>query len=262
MSLLSDRSIRKLCIAPEMVYDPTYHEVLLASQRQKGWPLTEMAVSALHADLHQQAMRPPSTEELANFKPMISPYLPKLVREVAIAEERAGGTLAKLTSLKIISKGQSSYGYDVTLAPELRLFTNAFSRIINPKKVDVEKCTVPMEVLEDPEYGQYVIMPPNSYALGRTVEYFHMPRNVTVICLGKSTYARVGVAVNVTPIEAGWHGNVVLEFSNNTNSPVMLFVNEGVAQFLFLEGDQECEVSYDDRGGKYQGQTGLTHAKV
>lgn len=248
MSLLSDKSIRALCVAPERVYDQAYFEVLVSSQNGKGWPLTDVAISDLRAELRRQATRDTTPEERAAFKPMIAPYSPKLIRQV--------------DDLKIISQGQSSYGYDVTLASELRLFTNAFSRVINPKKVDVEKCTVVMEIHEDPEFGRYVIMPPNSYALGRTVEYFHMPRNVTVVCLGKSTYARVGVAVNVTPIEAGWHGNVVLEFSNNTNSPVMLFVDEGVAQFLFFKGDQECEVSYDDRGGKYQGQTGITHAKV
>jgi dCTP deaminase len=248
MSLLSDKSIRALCVAPDRTFDQSYFEVLLASQNGKGWPMTDVAISDLRAELRRQAWRDTTPEERAAFKPMIAPYHPKLIREV--------------DGLKIISQGQSSYGYDVTLHSELRLFTNAFSRIINPKRVDVEKCTVAMEIHTDPEFGRYVIMPPNSYALGRTVEYFYMPRNVTVVCLGKSTYARVGVAVNVTPIEAGWHGNVVLEFSNNTNSPVMLFVDEGVAQFLFFKGDQECEVSYDDRGGKYQGQTGITHAKV
>jgi len=254
MSLLSDKSIHKRCVVPNRIFDQAYFDVLVASQNGKGWPMTDVAISDLRAELRRQATREPTAEEQRDFKPMIAPYHPRLLREVPVGPD---GRM-----LKIISKGQSSYGYDVTLSPELRLFTNTFSKIINPKKVDVEKCTVPMELHHDEEFGDYVIMPPNSYALGRTVEYFHMPRNLTVVCLGKSTYARVGVAVNVTPIEAGWHGNVVLEFSNNTNSPVMLFVREGVAQFLFFEGDEDCEVSYDDRGGKYQGQTGITHAKV
>ncbi len=262
MSLLSDKSIRALCEAPERIFDQAYFDVLISSQNGKGWPMTDVAISDLRAELRRQATRETTPEERAAFKPLIHPYEPNLIREIPNVPVIDAGMIRGTISRKIISKGQSSYGYDVTLASELRLFTNAFSRVINPKKVDVEKCTVAMEIHEDSEFGRYVIMPPNSYALGRTVEYFHMPRNVTVVCLGKSTYARVGVAVNVTPIEAGWHGNVVLEFSNNTNSPVMLFIDEGVAQFLFFKGDQECEVSYDDRGGKYQGQTGITHAKV
>lgn len=202
-----------------------------------------------------------------DFEPMIRPYHPKLLREIELPfSETAGGRRTRhairAPTRKIISKGPSSYGYDVTLASELRLFTNVFSTIINPKQVDVEKCTVPMQIHHDAEFGDYVIMPPNSYALGRTVEYFNIPRDITVICLGKSTYARVGLNVNVTPLEAEWRGNVVLEFANNTSSPVMLFIDEGVAQFMFLRGDEPCETSYADRGGKYQGQTGLQHAKV
>jgi dCTP deaminase len=179
---------------------------------------------------------------------MISPFLDSSVR---VSED----------GHKIISKGVSSYGYDVSLTDGIKLFTNTNASIVDPKRFD-EKCLVDADVNFDEDGAKYVVLPPNSYLLGSTIEYFQIPRNVTVVCVGKSTYARAGVIVNVTPIEAGFCGNVVIEVSNSTNLPVKVYINEGIAQFLFFESDEDCETSYADRNGKYQGQTGLTLPKV
>jgi dCTP deaminase len=153
-----------------------------------------------------------------------------------------------------ISWGLSSYGYDVRCANEFLVFTNVNSSIIDPKNFDesnfVRKTT------------DVCIIPPNSFALARTVEYFKIPRNILTICLGKSTYARCGIIVNVTPLEPEWEGHVTLEFSNTTPLPAKIYAGEGVAQFLFLESDTICATSYKDRAGKYQGQTGITLPKV
>jgi dCTP deaminase len=151
---------------------------------------------------------------------------------------------------RIVSYGTSSYGYDVRCASEFKIFTNINSTIVDPKNFD-PKNFVDFE-------GETCIIPPNSFALARTVEYFRIPRNVLTVCLGKSTYARCGVIVNVTPLEPEWEGHVTLEFSNTTPLPARVYANEGVAQFLFFESDEVCETSYKDRGGKYQGQRGVT----
>mgnify|MGYP001570926785 FL=1 len=151
---------------------------------------------------------------------------------------------------KIISYGTSSYGYDVRCADEFKIFTNINSAIVDPKNFTPESF---VDVTSD-----VCIIPPNSFALARSVEYFRIPRSVLVICLGKSTYARCGIIVNVTPLEPEWEGHVTLEFSNTTNLPAKIYANEGVAQMLFLESDEVCEISYKDRGGKYQGQRGVT----
>lgn len=151
---------------------------------------------------------------------------------------------------KIISYGTSSYGYDVRCSSEFKIFTNINSTIVDPKAFD-EKSFVDFE-------GEVCIIPPNSFALARTVEYFRIPRNVLTICLGKSTYARCGIIVNVTPLEPEWEGHVTLEFSNTTPLPAKIYAFEGVAQMLFLESDEQCLTSYKDRGGKYQGQQGVT----
>lgn len=151
---------------------------------------------------------------------------------------------------KIISHGTSSYGYDVRCAAEFKIFTNINSSVVDPKNfTDANFVNVNADVC---------IIPPNSFALARSVEYFRIPRNVLVICLGKSTYARCGIIVNVTPLEPEWEGHITLEFSNTTTLPAKVYANEGVAQILFLESDEECEVSYKDRNGKYQGQKGVT----
>jgi dCTP deaminase len=151
---------------------------------------------------------------------------------------------------KLISYGTSSYGYDVRCADEFKIFTNINSTIVDPKNFDA-RSFIDLK-------SEVCIIPPNSFALARTVELFRIPRNVLTICLGKSTYARCGIIVNVTPLEPEWEGHVTLEFSNTTTLPAKIYANEGVAQMLFLESDEECETSYKDRGGKYQGQLGVT----
>ena len=153
-----------------------------------------------------------------------------------------------------ISYGLSSYGYDARVADEFKIFTNVDSSIVDPKEFD------PKSFVD--RKTDVCIIPPNSFALARTVEYFRIPRDVLVICLGKSTYARCGIIVNVTPLEPEWEGHVTLEFSNTTSLPAKIYSNEGVAQMLFLESDEVCEVSYKDRGGKYQGQKGVTLPKA
>jgi len=151
---------------------------------------------------------------------------------------------------RVISFGVSSYGYDVRCADEFKVFTNINSATVDPKNFDAGSF---VDIKSD-----VCIIPPNSFALARTVEYFRIPRDVLTICLGKSTYARCGIIVNVTPLEPEWEGHVTLEFSNTTTLPAKIYANEGVAQMLFLQSDEECEVSYKDRGGKYQGQRGVT----
>ena len=153
-----------------------------------------------------------------------------------------------------ISYGTSSYGYDVRCAPEFKIFTNINSAIVDPKAFD-ENSFVDV-------HSEVCIIPPNSFALARSMEYFRIPRSVLTICLGKSTYARCGIIVNVTPLEPEWEGHVTLEFSNTTPLPARIYANEGVAQMLFFESDEVCEVSYRDRGGKYQGQVGVTLPKT
>ena len=154
----------------------------------------------------------------------------------------------------VISYGVSSYGYDMRVADEFRIFTNVLNSIVDPKNFD------PNSFVEF--RGDVCIVPPNSFALARSVEYFRIPRDVLVICLGKSTYARCGIIVNVTPLEPGWEGHVTLEFSNTTPLPAKIYANEGACQFLFLQGNEPCEVSYADKAGKYQGQRGVTLPKI
>ncbi|MGD0465109.1 MAG: dCTP deaminase [Gammaproteobacteria bacterium] len=162
----------------------------------------------------------------------------------------------QVNSGKVISYGVSSYGYDVRCANEFKIFTNINTAIVDPKKFDP---TSFVDLKSD-----VCIIPPNSFVLAHTIEYFKIPRNVLTICLGKSTYARCGIIVNVTPLEPEWEGHVTLEFSNTTPLPAKIYANEGVAQVLFLGADPNdgCEVSYADRQGKYQGQTGVTLPKV
>ena len=155
---------------------------------------------------------------------------------------------------KVIFYGTSSYGYDIRCADEFKVFTNINSTIVDPKNFD------PDSFVEVAGKG-YCINPPNSFALARTVEYFRIPRSVLTVCLGKSTYARCGIIVNVTPFEPEWEGYVTLEFSNTTPLPAKIYANEGVAQVLFFESDEVCDVSYSDRAGKYMGQQGVTLPK-
>ncbi len=177
---------------------------------------------------------------MASTAGMIDPFSPQQVREAS--------------GQKIVSYGTSSYGYDVRCADEFKIFTNINSTIVDPKNFD-EKSFVDFK-------GPVCIIPPNSCALASTVEFFRIPRSILTVCLGKSTYARCGVIVNVTPLEPEWEGHVTLEFSNTTPLPAKIYANEGVAQMLFFESDEVCETSYRDRGGKYQGQRGVTLPKT
>ena len=167
---------------------------------------------------------------------MIEPFEPGQVREQ--------------DGRKIISYGTSSYGYDIRCAPEFKVFTNIYSTVVDPKNFD-EKSFVDIE-------SDVCIIPPNSFALARTLEYFRIPRNVLTICLGKSTYARCGIIVNVTPFEPEWEGTATLEISNTTPLPAKIYANEGIAQVLFFESDEMCEISYADKKGKYLKQIDVT----
>ena len=179
-------------------------------------------------------------KEMAMHHNMIKPFHEDLVKT------NNGG--------KIVSYGTSSYGYDVRCADEFKVFTNINSTMVDPKNFD-DKSFIDIK-------SDVCTIPPNSFALARTVEYFKIPRQVLTLCLGKSTYARCGIIVNVTPLEPEWEGHVTLEFSNTTSLPAKIYANEGVAQFIFLESDEVCETSYKDRAGKYQGQKGVTLPKT
>ena len=180
------------------------------------------------------------TRRMALEHGMLEPFEPNQIREV-------GGR-------KVISYGTSSYGYDVRCANEFKIFTNVHTtNVVDPKNFDQSSF---VSIQED-----VCVIPPNSFALARTVEYFRIPRNVLTIRLGKSTYARCGIIVNVTPLEPEWEGHVTLEFSNTTPLPAKIYANEGVAQMLFFESDEQCAVTYRDRNGKYMGQRGVTPPK-
>jgi dCTP deaminase len=170
--------------------------------------------------------------EMATTKGMIEPF---------VESQKRGG---------VISYGVSSYGYDARIAPDFKIFTNVDSAIIDPKNFS-DKSFITRET-------DVCIIPPNSFVLGRTVEYFRIPRDILVTCLGKSTYARCGLIVNVTPLEPEWEGHVTLEISNTTPLPAKVYANEGICQFLFMKGNEQCETSYADKKGKYQGQRGVT----
>ena len=178
----------------------------------------------------------------------------KWIRKMALEKRMIEPFEEKQVRKGVISYGLSSYGYDIRVADEFKLFTDIYSTMVDPKKFD-PKSFVDMK-------AESIIIPPNSFALARTVEYFRIPRNVLTVCLGKSTYARCGIIVNVTPLEPGWEGHVTLEFSNTTPLPAKVYANEGACQFLFLAGNEPCEVSYADRAGKYMGQKGVTLPKL
>ncbi len=178
--------------------------------------------------------------KMAKEHGMISPFEERQVRETP--------------GVKVISYGVSSYGYDIRIANEFKIFTNINNTIVDPKVFD------PQSFVDFK--GDVCVIPPNSFALGRSVEYFRIPRSVMTICMGKSTYARCGIITNVTPFEPEWEGFVTLEISNTTPLPARIYANEGIAQVIFFESDEACEVSYADKKGKYQAQTGITLPKV
>jgi dCTP deaminase len=174
--------------------------------------------------------------EYAKKKGMINPFVDRQVRK------------------GVISYGLSSYGYDIRVADEFKLFTDIHSAIVDPKKFD-EKSFVDIK-------APSIVIPPNSFALARTVEYFRIPRNIVTVCVGKSTYARCGIIVNVTPFEPEWEGTATLEISNTTPLPAKIYANEGIAQVLFFVADEECETSYKDKKGKYDKQTGIVLPRI
>ncbi len=179
--------------------------------------------------------------KMAKEHGMITPFEERQVRQEA-------------NGVKTISYGVSSYGYDIRIANEFKIFTNINNTIVDPKVFD------PQSFVDFK--GDVCVIPPNSFALGRSVEYFKIPRSVMTICMGKSTYARCGIITNVTPFEPEWEGFVTLEISNTTPLPARIYANEGIAQVIFFESDEPCEISYADKGGKYQAQTGITLPKV
>ncbi|MEM1158435.1 MAG: dCTP deaminase [Verrucomicrobiota bacterium] len=178
----------------------------------------------------------------------------ELARSGMIEPFEAGQIRQNDTGNRVISYGTSSYGYDLRVSNEFKIFTNVNNSIVDPKQF-CEDSFVDMTT-------DMCIVPPNSFALARSVEYFRIPRDVLTVCLGKSTYARCGIIVNVTPFEPEWEGHVTLEISNTTPLPAKVYANEGLAQVLFFKADQACQTSYKDRGGKYQGQTGITIPKM
>lgn len=177
-------------------------------------------------------------------------WIRRMATEHGMIEPFEPGQVRESDGAKIVSYGTSSYGYDVRCSTHFKVFTNINSAVVDPKGFDADSF-VNIE-------SDCCIIPPNSFALASTVEYLRIPRDVLTICLGKSTYARCGIIVNVTPLEPEWAGHITLEFSNTTPLPAKIYANEGVAQLVFLEASEACEVSYLDRGGKYQDQTGVT----
>jgi dCTP deaminase len=178
----------------------------------------------------------------------------KWIRRMALEHGMIAPFVDKQVGAGVVSYGVSSYGYDIRVADEFKVFTNVNSTVIDPKNFD-SRAFVDIK-------ADVCIVPPNSFALARTIEYFKIPRNVLTICLGKSTYARCGIIVNVTPFEPEWEGYVTLEISNTTPLPAKIYANEGIAQVLFFESDEECEQSYADKKGKYLKQTGVTLPKI
>lgn len=245
MSIKSDKWFDRMCRPPDGEYIPdgslqagASHEVTFQYEqwvmRSSGCPIAASAVAhiTVFSDLFKSQL---------DFKPMIEPFSP-----VQNKIDAAGN--------KLISWGCSSYGYDLRIADKFKIFTNINSTVVDPKNFD-ERAFVDFQ-------GPLCIIPPNSFVLASSMEYVRMPRRCTASILGKSTYARVGTSCLATPLEAGWEGNVTLEFANTTPLPSYLYAGEGAVQMLVFESDEECKTSYRDRAGKYQGQTGVTIARI
>ncbi len=176
------------------------------------------------------------------------------IREKSLKEKMIEPFCEEQVGKNVVSYGVSSYGYDIRVGNEFKIFTNVSSTVVDPKNFD-DKNVVDF-------IGDVCIVPPNSFALARTVEYFRIPENVLAICLGKSTYARCGIIVNVTPFEPAFEGHITIEISNTTPLPAKIYANEGIAQVLFFEGDEQCKITYKDKNGKYQKQTGITLPRI
>lgn len=265
MSLLSDEEITKRCQLPE-------HLKSFQNFLRKYSPISSADMSTVDAALAQHSVfnaneiikvlphwalvhRASFVADLSNYtsqygeKPMIEPFVPHLVRTT---DDEA---------TKLISYGLSSYGYDARLTEEVKTFTNINGGVIDPKRFDSTLC-VDTQIFTDTDGSRYVIIPPNGFILGTTVEYFRIPRDVSVICMGKSTIARCGLTTLVTPLEAGWEGNVTIEVANTTPLPVRVYLNEGICQFMFMHSQYKCKTSYADGNRKYQKQIGLTLPRV
>jgi len=214
---------------------------IVGSEERKNKELFEPLIETIYNLDHDDP-------DQRNWQPMIEPFLPESIK---VCEN----------GHKAISSGVSSYGYDVRLSDDLNIFTNVNSMMTDPYEID-ERCYVKAEIRKDEKGRKYAILPPNSFLLGHTIEYFRIPVDVLVVALGKSTWARAGVGVTITPIEPGFEGQVVIEVANFTNLPVKIYVEVGISQFLFFQSDERCQTSYADRAGKYQGQTGITMPKV
>lgn len=267
MSLLSDEEITKRCIFPEhlaglipylkkhaiqkSIINGDYEKIAaaIAELGETHRHLARVAPkwSAPYIDAYQRDRAAYINEYGEN--PMIEPFIPHLVRTT---DDEA---------TKLISYGLSSYGYDARLTEEVKTFTNINGGVIDPKQFDSKLC-VDTQIFTAEDGSRFVIIPPNGFILGTTVEYFRIPRDVTVICLGKSTVARSACNVIVTPLEAGWEGNVTIEVANTSSLPVRVYLNEGICQFLFLQSEYACKTSYKDRGGKYMFQNSLTLPRV
>lgn len=178
----------------------------------------------------------------------------KWIRRMALEHRMIEPFVEKQVREGVLSYGLSSYGYDIRLADEFKIFTNLNSTIVDPKNFDPRS-------FQDFK-GTYCIVPPNSFCLARSIEYFRIPRNVLTICVGKSSYARCGIICNVTPFEPEWEGHATIEITNSTPLPAKVYANEGVAQVIFLQADEDCEISYADKKGKYQKQTGIVLPKL
>jgi dCTP deaminase len=271
----ADKWIKRMCTPPSFVvtemvpreqppnsmlhFPPVKHEYLSHATEEEL--LAAVAITCSHnismnSSIGIISYRKATLEDLKDWVPMIEPFAPGQVRTrgqdfmfrqanpLSLTADYDGDE--EYNAQKIISYGTSSYGYDVRCADEFKVFTNINSTIVDPKDFDPNSFVNVK--------GDKCIIPPNSFALARTVEKFKIPRNVLTVCLGKSTYARCGIIVNVTPFEPEWEGYVTLEFSNTTPLPAVIYANEGCAQVLFFESDEVCDVSYKDRGGKYQNQ--------
>lgn len=235
MSILSDITIAELC---GVDLDGIGEKIDVRMQ------------SGIYTDMYNRIRN----IDLNRKKPMISPFVPHAVREEPFEYKSEDSPCSETGVKKIVSYGLSAGGYDVRLAHKFKIFTNVRNALIDPLNV-TEDCYVEVE-------GDHCIIPPNSYILGHTMETFDIPRDVMAICLGKSTYARLASIVNVTPIEPGFKGDVVIEIANCSPLPLKVYAGQGIAQFVFFKLDRPCKVSYADKGGKYQGQSGLTTARL
>jgi dCTP deaminase len=265
MSILTDRQIKELCVRPTYfgiqhipLPSPTVDGRIYSVMRSAEimvplWGTEEEA----KAEAEERGYRGHArvTDEHAKAYEMISPFVPHQVRTRAI--EPIPGEVTTATPVadeKILSYGLSSMGYDVRLAEDFKIFSNIGATLIDPLDFDHNCCV--------DHNGPYCIIPPNSYILGHTIERFKIPDDVMVVCVGKSTYARLGAIVNVTPIEPGFEGTVVIEISNATPLPLKVYANMGIAQFMFFRASEPCEVSYAVGDRKYQSQTGLATARL